>query len=78
VEATAIEHLSSRRLLIRFSQPDRVAIVKEQDGQIKTPEDGKDSNKRMAPITKSTARMPLSFTYVTDNRAVIPNGKSYQ
>src|SRR5207244_9258190 len=37
----AIEHLGSRRLLIRFSQPDRVAIVKEHDGQIKTPEDRK-------------------------------------
>ena len=32
----AIEHFGSRRLLIRFSQPDRVAIVKEHDGQVKT------------------------------------------
>jgi len=37
--AAAIEHLGSRRLLIRFSQPDHVAIVKEHDGQVKTPED---------------------------------------
>jgi hypothetical protein len=29
----------SKRLLIRFSQPDRVSIVKEYDGQVKTPED---------------------------------------
>src|SRR5262245_37874227 len=33
-----IEHLASIRLLIRFSQPDRVAIVKEYDGQVKTPQ----------------------------------------
>jgi hypothetical protein len=37
--AAAIEHFGSRRLLIRFSQPDHVAIVKEHDGQVKTPED---------------------------------------
>jgi len=37
--AAAIEHFGSKRLLIRFSQPDRVSIVKEYDGQVKTPED---------------------------------------
>jgi hypothetical protein len=36
--ASAIEHLGSRRLLIWFSQPDHVAIVKEYDGQVKTPQ----------------------------------------
>ena len=39
--AAAIDHLGSKRLLIRFSEPDRVAIVKEHDGQVKTPEDRK-------------------------------------
>jgi hypothetical protein len=34
-----IEHLGSRRLLIRFSQPDHAALIKEYDGQVKTPED---------------------------------------
>jgi len=33
--AAAIEHLGSRRLLIRFSQPDRATFI----GQVKTPED---------------------------------------
>jgi hypothetical protein len=28
----AIEHLGSRRLLIRFSQPDRAALIKDYDG----------------------------------------------
>jgi len=37
--AAAIEHFGSKRLLIRFSQPDHVAIVKEYDGQVKTPAD---------------------------------------
>jgi hypothetical protein len=32
----AIEHLGFRRLLIRFSQPDRAALIKEYDGQVKT------------------------------------------
>jgi len=36
--AAAIEHLGSRRLLIRFSEPDHVAIVKEHDGQVETPQ----------------------------------------
>jgi len=36
--AAAIEHFGSRRLLIRFSQPDHVAIVKEHDGQVETPQ----------------------------------------
>jgi hypothetical protein len=40
--AAAIEHLGSRRLLIRFSQPDRAALIKEYDGQVKTPEDRRD------------------------------------
>jgi hypothetical protein len=44
----AIEHLGSRRLLIRFSQPDRAALIKEYDGQVKTPEDRK-SLERTAP-----------------------------
>jgi hypothetical protein len=35
----AIEHLGSRRLLIRFSQPDRTALIKEYGGHVKTPED---------------------------------------
>jgi hypothetical protein len=35
----AIEHFGSKRLLIRFSQPDHVAIVKEHDGQVKTSAD---------------------------------------
>jgi hypothetical protein len=35
--AAAIEHLGSRCLLIRFSQPDRAALIKEYDGQVKTP-----------------------------------------
>ena len=39
--AAAIDHLGSKRLLIRFSEPDRVAIVEEHDGQVKTPEDRK-------------------------------------
>ena len=30
--AAAIGHFGSKRLLIRFSQPDHVAIVKEHDG----------------------------------------------
>ena len=34
--AAAIEHFGSKRLLIRFSQPDHVAIVKEHDDQVKT------------------------------------------
>jgi len=37
--AAAIEHFGSKRLLIRFSQPDRLAIVKERDDQVKDPED---------------------------------------
>ena len=37
--AAAIEHLGSRRLLIRFSQPDHMAIVNEHDGQVKSPQD---------------------------------------
>ncbi len=40
--AAAIDHLGSRRLLIRFSQPDRAALIKEYDGQVKTPEDRRD------------------------------------
>ena len=36
--AAAIEHLGSRRLLIRFSQPDRAALIKEYDGQVETPQ----------------------------------------
>jgi hypothetical protein len=39
--AAAIEHLGSRRLLIRFSQPDRAAHIKEYGGQVKTLEDRK-------------------------------------
>jgi hypothetical protein len=39
----AIKHLGSKRLLIRFSQPDRVALIKEYDGQVKAPEDRKDN-----------------------------------
>lgn len=35
----AIEHLGSKRLLIRFFLPDRPAIVKERDDQVKTPAD---------------------------------------
>jgi hypothetical protein len=38
--AAAIEHLGSRRLLIRFSQPGRAAVIKEYDGHVKTPGDG--------------------------------------
>jgi hypothetical protein len=34
--AAAIEHFGSKRLLIRFSQPDHVAVVKEHVGQVKT------------------------------------------
>jgi hypothetical protein len=41
--AAAIEHLGSRRLLIRFSQADRAALIKEYDGQVKTLEDRKDN-----------------------------------
>ena len=41
--AAAIEHLGSRRLLIRFSQPDRAALIKEYDGQVKAPEERKDN-----------------------------------
>ena len=37
--AASIEHLGSKRLLIRFSQPDRPALIKESDGRVKTPED---------------------------------------
>jgi hypothetical protein len=37
--AAAIEHLGSKRLLIRFSQPDPPALVKEREGQVKTPAD---------------------------------------
>jgi hypothetical protein len=47
--AAAIEHLGSRRLLIRFSQPDRAALIKEYDGQVKTPEDRK-RLERTAPM----------------------------
>src|SRR4029077_9577078 len=39
--AAAIEYLGSKRLLIRFSQPDRAALIKEYDGQVETPEDRK-------------------------------------
>ena len=42
--AAAIEHLGSRRLLIRFSQPDRMALIKEYDGWVKTPEDRRDDD----------------------------------
>jgi hypothetical protein len=31
--AAAIEHFGSKRLLIRFSQPDRAALIKEYDGR---------------------------------------------
>ena len=34
----AIEHFGSKRLLIRFSQPDHVATVKEHDSQVETPQ----------------------------------------
>ena len=37
--AAAIEHFGSKRLLIRFSLPDRQAIDKERDDQVKTPAD---------------------------------------
>jgi len=37
--AAAIEHFGSKRLLIRFSLPDRPAIVKERGNQVKTPAD---------------------------------------
>src|SRR4029077_5403931 len=47
--AAAVEHLGSRRLLIRFSQPDRAALIKEYDGQVKTPEDRK-RLERTAPM----------------------------
>jgi len=46
------------RRKIRFSQPDRAALIKEYDGQVKAPEDRKDNG----TDTKSTARRPLSFT----------------
>ena len=47
--AAAIEYLGSKRLLIRFSQPDRAALIKEYDSQVKTPEDRK-RLERTAPI----------------------------
>jgi hypothetical protein len=37
--AAAIDHFGSKRLLIRFSLPDRPAIVKERDDQVKMPAD---------------------------------------
>jgi hypothetical protein len=37
--AAAIDHFGSKRLLIRFSVPDRPAIVKERNDHIKTRED---------------------------------------
>jgi hypothetical protein len=37
--AAAIDHFGSKRLLIRFSLPDRPAIVKELDDQVKMPAD---------------------------------------
>src|SRR5260370_32740460 len=57
--AAAIEHLGSRRLLIRFSQPDRAALIKEYDGQVKTLKIAKGS-KEPRPCWLPRAIKPLS------------------